>query len=312
MAKKVASLPLSGETEWLGLVREVRHPIDPGHPLRVSHRRVMGDGGLPLPSVPFPERHPYCEINFVVEGKGEQLIGMEKVMRTPGDLMLIGPGIPHYGTFVSFPVRMIVVHFLPILLFEMAPGGDGARILSRFTSSRSISQRVIKPPRGLQRRFASLFESMAREFDHPRFGSDLCVRSRLMDALVELLRWEDSAGGAIPHQPVSSDWGQIEKILNFIYRHYTEPLYIEQIAREVGLSTENLHTLFCDTFGMTCVQYLRAYRISHAASLLCLPGSRVTEVAFAVGFETLSYFNTSFRRFQGMSPRDYMRFQKAK
>ena len=73
------------------------------------------------------------------------------------------------------------------------------------------------------------------------------------------------------------------------------------------MSAKSVHSLFCDTFGMSCVQYLRAYRISHAASLLCLPGARVTEVAFAVGFETLGYFNRAFRHFQGMSPREYIR-----
>jgi AraC-like DNA-binding protein len=87
-------------------------------------------------------------------------------------------------------------------------------------------------------------------------------------------------------------------------------LYIEQIAREAGMSADNLNALFHETFGMSCVQYLRAYRISHAASLLCLPGARVTEVAFSVGFETLSHFNTSFRRFQGVSPREYMQLHK--
>jgi AraC-like DNA-binding protein len=311
MAKKSpAAIPSSSEMEWLGHVREVRHPIDLNHPLRVGHVRITGGGALPRPSVPFPERHPYCEFSFLVEGRGEQFIGMEKVRRTPGDIMLIGPGVPHYGILQTYPSRVIVVHFLPVLLFEMGPGGDGARILGRLTASRAISQCVIRPPKALQTRLASLFEGMADEFDHPRLGSELCLRARLMDALVELLRWEDSAGRTVPDKTAASNWDQIEKILHFIYQHYAEPLYIEQIAREAGLSADSLHRLFRDAFGMSCVQYLRAYRISHAASLLCMPGARVTEVAFAVGFETLSHFNTSFRRFQGMSPSDYIRSHK--
>ena len=236
---------------------------------------------------------------------------MDKMMRTPGDMMLLGPGIPHYGTHVAYPVRLIVVHFLPVLLFEMGPSGDGARILSRFTAARKLSQRVIRPPPALRKKFATLFESMAREFDRSRFGSALCVRLHLMETLVTLLRWEESVGKELAPAPLSSNWEKIEKILNFIYGHYAEPLYTEQIAREVGLSAKDVHTLFLDAFGMSCIQYLRAYRISHAASLLCLPGARVTEVAFAVGFEALGYFNTCFRRFQGMSPRDYIRSQKS-
>jgi len=312
MAKKSeAILQLSGGTEWLGQVREVRHPLDLIHPLRVMDRRVAAGGRLPQPSVPFPERHPYCEFNLVLEGGGDQFIGLEKVKRGPGDVMLIGPGIPHYGTLMEYPSRVIVVYFLPVLLFEMGPCGDGAHILSRFTSSRTISQRVVRLPKTLRAQFVSHFEIMLREFDDPKPGWELSVRARLMDALVALIRWEGSTGQTLSNHSSSPNWVQIEKILHFIYGHYTEPLYIEQIAREAGLSADNLHTLFRDTFGMSCVQYLRAYRVSHAASLLCLPEARVTEVAFAVGFETLSHFNTSFRQFLGMSPREYIRSHKS-
>jgi hypothetical protein len=227
MARKTgATLPLASETEWLARVREVRHPLDPSHPLRVTYRRINDGPRLPQPTVPYPERHPYCEFNFSVEGNGEVFIGMEKVMRKSGDLALIGPGIPHYGTILDYPSYGIVVHFLPILLFEMSPS-DGARILNRFTASQSISQRIIRLPKALQAKFAVQFESMVEEFDHPKLGSELCVRLLLMDVLIKLLRWEESVGKALPYQPASSSWDQIEKILHFIYQHYTEPIYIE-------------------------------------------------------------------------------------
>jgi AraC-like DNA-binding protein len=306
---KIAVSPPS-ETEWLSRVREVRHPVDLSHPLRVTKSpRITGDGSLPQISIPKPERHPYCEFSFAVEGRWIQFIGMEKVERSPGDLMLLGPGTPHYATHLAYPIRVIGIYFLPLLLFELSPS-DGARILNRFTAGRSISQRVVRPPKALGRKLAEQFESIADEFDRPKLGSDTRLRSLLMDVLIQLLRWEESAGHAVPFGSASSKWVQIEKVLHFIYEHYTEPLYIEQIAREAGLSTDDLYRLFRDAFGMSCIQYLRAYRISHAASLLSLPGARVTEIAPAVGFETLSHFNASFRRFQGISPREYVRSHK--
>jgi AraC family transcriptional regulator, melibiose operon regulatory protein len=77
------------------------------------------------------------------------------------------------------------------------------------------------------------------------------------------------------------------------------------------MSVKDLRRLFRDAFGMSCIHYLSAYRISHAASLLCLPGARISEVGPAVGFETLSHFNSAFRRSQGMSPTEYVRSHKA-
>jgi AraC-like DNA-binding protein/mannose-6-phosphate isomerase-like protein (cupin superfamily) len=311
MPKKAkAAVAAPGETEWLGRVREVRHPLDLGRPLRVASGPRILEHGHRLPiSIPKPERHPYCEFSFVFEGRYIQFIGTEKVERSPGDLMLLAPGTPHYATHLAFPIRVIGIYFLPLLLFELSPS-DGARILNRFTSARSIAQRVVRPPKSIRTKLAEQFTSIADEFDHPRLGSNTRLRSLLMDVLIRLLRWEESAGYALPFGAASSKWVQIEKVLNFIYKHSTEPLYIEQIAREAGVSADDLYRLFRDAFGMSCIQYLRAYRISHAASLLSLPDARVTEIALAVGFETFSHFNASFRRFQGMSPREYMRSHK--
>jgi AraC-like DNA-binding protein len=308
-ARPKTPIALTGSA-WLEEVREVRLPINLNHPLRVHDKRECQAERLPRPSVPFPERHPYCEFNFLMEGRGDQFIGSEQVKRDSGDLVLMGPGIPHFGTSSVPTMRIIVVHFLPILLIEMGPNGDGARMLARFTGSRSISQRVVRPPKKLRDFFAGQFEDMAREFASRELGSELAVRARLMDTLVGLMRWEASVGHAPPPVADSSNWVQIEKALQFIGQHYAEPLYIETIAANVGLGPVRLHALFRDAFGMSCLQYLRAYRISHAASLLCLPDARVTEIAFAVGFESLSHFNASFRHFQGMSPRDYIRIQR--
>jgi len=307
-ARKKAQAILES-SNWLSEVREVRLPIDLNRPLRVNDRRECVERSVPRPSVPYPERHPYCEINFLLRGRGEQLIGSERAQRKAGDLMLIGPGIPHYGTFLEPDMRVIVVHFLPILLIEMGPNGDGARLLHRLTGARSIRQRVVKPPTKLRERWAAAFEEMAREFTGREIGSELAVRARLMEVLVGLLRWEASQGRSLPSKRDASDWPHVEKALQFIGQHYAEPLYIDDIAAHVGLGPARLHEVFRDAFGMSCLQYLRAYRISHAAALLSLPGMRVTEVAFAVGFESLSQFNASFRHFQGLSPREYVRRQ---
>ena len=308
--KKARSLPrLPADTAWLGRVQEVLHPIDQIHPVRVTESREMSARNLPRPTIPYPERHPYCEIGFVFQGRGLQFIGTEKFLSSPGTLSLTGPGLPHYGILHSAPMWVISVHFLPIVLFEMGPAGDGARLLARFTAPKTIRERITVLPPSMRRRFGVYFESLVSEFARPRFGTELQLRSILVGLLVDFLRWEESKNRAIHLRSPASNWIKIEKILRFIYRHYQEPLYVGQLAREAGLNKGALHELFDDAFGMTCIQYLRSYRISQASALLRLPDSRVAEVAQAVGFETLSHFNTSFHKFLGMSPTDYMHRQ---
>jgi hypothetical protein len=63
--------------------------------------------------------------------------------------MLLGPGNPRWAVHHSYPHHAITIYFLPIILFEMGPNGDGAWRLSRFTRPTLINQRVISPPRKL-------------------------------------------------------------------------------------------------------------------------------------------------------------------
>jgi AraC-like DNA-binding protein len=308
--EKENSVTTVEDMTWLKEVREVRHSIDMTHPLAVRWANVETGPPLPQPTVPFPEKHPYCEISINLEGKVLQYIGAEKIERTTGDIILMGPGTPHYAKRLSYPHRAITIHFLPILLFEMGPEGDGARVLARFTTQQKIGQRVIQPSPGLTKELTRQFRQMVIEFESRPVGSELRLRAILMEILVKLLRWEETMGMVLGKNSAAMNWLQVEKALRYMHEHYADPLYIEHIARAAGLSVSWLQTTFREALGMNCVHYLRALRISHAKTLLCAPEARVTEVALRAGFETLSHFNTSFRTLIGMSPTEYMRSQQ--
>lgn len=288
-------------------VREIRYPISQAHPLQVGNHHVKTEAPLPTPSDPHPWKHPYCELNYLFEGNLTEYIGTEKIERGAGSLMIIGPGTPHYAAWQSSPQRIVTVHFLPMVLFAMGPSGAGAQALARFTTPQRIDQRIISLPLELARKNTARFKEMVKEFTERKTASELRLRALLLEVMVDLLRWEEAEGRNILVAQTALNWSQLEKTLKFIYEHYSEPLYVEQIARMAGLSVSRLQAMFHEALGMSCVQYLRTYRISHASALLCSPDARITDIALAVGFETLSHFNTSFRSLMGMSPTQYMR-----
>jgi transcriptional regulator GlxA family with amidase domain len=146
---------------------------------------------------------------------------------------------------------------------------------------------------------------MAVEFSACGLGSELRLRALLIETVVDLLRWEASLGNSLPPGPAQMRWPAMERALHYIHEHYTQPLYVSQIAHEIGATTPHLQAMFQQALGMSCIQYLRSYRISHAAALLQAPDARVTDVALAVGFESFGHFNSSFRSFFGLSPAQY-------
>ena len=191
---KIAPPPSVAKVTWFGDAKEVRHPLSPTRPLWVRSNHVTFEGDQPRPSVPQAEWHPYCELHFNFEGTGIQSIGGEKMERTAGDLMLLGSGTPHYATYLSSPQRSATIYFLPTLLLEMGPEGDGARMLARFTQPRKIEERIIRLPQALGLRISQRFEAMVDEFTSWQRGSEFRLRSLLADSLVDFIRWEKSTG----------------------------------------------------------------------------------------------------------------------
>jgi AraC-like DNA-binding protein len=290
------------DMSWLLDVIESRQPLSDNSPIWVRHG-VVREG----PSTPHPERHPYCEIGIVLEGKGISLVGREEAWRLPGDLLLLGPGIPHWGRIKEFPRRFITVYFLPALVVDMDPVKDGFRILRRFTARQSLATRLIRPSRQLLTRVVSLFQELVSESEQERCGREIRLRTLLMEMLVLLLRWEESKGVTVGIGGTEVvDWRPVQRALAYLREHYTEPIYAKDVARAAGLSESHLKLLFQDALGISWLKYLQGYRIHRAAVALSESTHNVAEAALAVGFESLSHFNTTFRLFMGISPKRYV------
>src|SRR5258708_40113328 len=148
------------ELAWLLDVTESRQALNEPSPIW-DRSTVVTDAAAHPP----PERHPYCEINLVLEGgAGYSMIEKEKVIRSPGELLLLGPGIPHSGTIKKFPMSFITIYFLPWVLIEMGPESDGVRILRRFTTQQPAAQRVVHLPPEHRIDFRRRFEEIDQEF----------------------------------------------------------------------------------------------------------------------------------------------------
>jgi AraC-like DNA-binding protein len=86
-----------------------------------------------------------------------------------------------------------------------------------------------------------------------------------------------------------------------------QPLRLADAAREACLSPYHYHRLFARTFGETPHDFLTRLRIDRAKRMLARERLSVTEVCFAVGYESLGSFSARFRRLVGYAPSEYQR-----
>jgi AraC-like DNA-binding protein len=107
-------------------------------------------------------------------------------------------------------------------------------------------------------------------------------------------------GECVQAEPV-----EIWKARNFIHEHSDEELSLTQVAKAVNISPNHLSEKFKQVTGIRFVEYIARTRFEKARCLLLDPNLRVSEIAFAVGFQSLSQFNRVFKKFSGKPPTEY-------
>jgi AraC-like DNA-binding protein len=102
---------------------------------------------------------------------------------------------------------------------------------------------------------------------------------------------------------------EIWKARRLIEERSSEELPLTRVAKSVNISANYLSEKFKQTTGINFVDYLTRVRVEKACSLLRDSNERVSEIAFAVGFQSLSQFNRAFKKLTGKSPTSYRRIQ---
>jgi len=91
----------------------------------------------------------------------------------------------------------------------------------------------------------------------------------------------------------------------YIEEHRGERMKLGEVAKAVGTSTFYFCKLFRKATGINFTEYVSRLRTEKAKNLLLNPNLRVSEIAFEVGFESLTHFNRVFKKLLGQSPSDY-------
>tara|TARA_R100000027_G_scaffold50114_4_gene38796 strand:+ start:13893 stop:14822 length:930 start_codon:yes stop_codon:yes gene_type:complete len=94
---------------------------------------------------------------------------------------------------------------------------------------------------------------------------------------------------------------------NYINRRYQDQISLNDAARAVNASTRHFCKIFKQATRITFTDYLSRVRIEKAKTLLANRNFLVSEIAFEVGFESISQFNRSFKRITGQSPTEFRR-----
>ena len=100
---------------------------------------------------------------------------------------------------------------------------------------------------------------------------------------------------------------KLKPVMDYIAANLEKDLYLETVAKEFAMSKRTLMRLFQHEIATTYGTFLRITRIISALELLNEPGANVSSVAFAVGYESISAFSSTFQQLVGMRPQEYLK-----
>lgn len=129
------------------------------------------------------------------------------------------------------------------------------------------------------------------------------------DAMVKLLTIFAEHISMVSNQLVvqkdNAEPQMIARAREFIIEHQGEDLSLAEVAKAVNCSTFYFCKMFKKATGLHFTEYLARVRIEKAKNLLLNPNLRISEIAYEVGFQSLTHFNRVFRRLVGESPTEY-------
>jgi AraC-like DNA-binding protein len=263
------------------------------------NRRLDGE-------IPFQwHHHPEFELTMTLNSRGQRFIGDHIGAYDDGDLVLVGPNLPHSWCSAEkidarAPHVALVMWFLPQWT---APLGGV------FTEFRAVAAMLARAQTGLQ--FAAATAASARPLIEELFTLPPDER------LIQLLRVLALLSRDTEAEPLASplvltaasekpaDRGRIDRVLDHVHRHYAEKLSIDALADIAALSPSGLHRLFLRHTGQSVTSYLARLRIGAACALLSGGTRPIAMIADDVGYDSLANFNRQFKAQRTVTPRQY-------
>ncbi len=195
------------------------------------------------------------------------------------------------------------------------PDGDGIELCQRIKSNPETDTTSIIMLTGEASEEAQMrsFELQVDHFIGKPFNMLI-----LKSAIVQVIKTRQNMLGRITRTNIgynleevspmdSADEKLFDKIKKSIIAHLDDSEFgVEELAQEVGLSRVHLNRKLKEKFSTSPNNYIKTFRMKHAAYLLVNNKVNISEVAYKVGFSSHSYFSSSFHDYFGMTPKEFV------
>ena len=239
-----------------------------------------------------PHSHRFCEIIFVVDGKGCTTVNGERLEFKKGDILIYNPQVEHYEeSSLQEPTEVM---FFALDKFEITDLPQNHLLPSDYS--------VIYNSEDCYSAIYELFRKMINEFEAKNdFYVEIAqnISRTILMYIFRVINYADQ--GFNIHKPNTA----LEKALLFIKDNYKSNISLEDVADACYINKYYLSHQFSKFKGMSVGRYLLNLKIEEAKRLLETTNLSVNEISERSGFNDPNYFSRSFKKETGLSPLQY-------
>ncbi len=250
--------------------------------------------------------HPEYEIIYVEKSHGLRLMGNHIGNFFDGDLVFIGPNLPHvwindkayYQGNENLNVDVFVIHFLENAL------GNGFFELPEF---KPVRQLFILGQQGMliKGKDSSIIAGLIKEVYNASGINRLIVFMKTLERLAAAENYELLSSSGYTNFINTADTERINKVMNYCMEHYSREIKLQEVSKLVNLNKSSFCRYFKSRTFKTFSQFLNEIRITKACRLLIESDMSISEVCYHCGYNNVSYFNRQFKLIVGLTAREY-------
>ena len=252
--------------------------------------------------------HPELEIAIVLSGTVHCYINDMCLTVSEGEGFFINANMMHKevpAVAGEYP-RMATVCFLPDFIGDCGSDTIFRKYVMPVVGDTSLRGIKLSPVIPWQKRIIGIIKDTVALSENTGWGYELRYRNmfgELWYVLAENLR-KDAGNWAVSRKSTVNE-NRLKDMLTFIHSNYQRDLSVDDIARSANISKSECFRCFAGMIDKKPITYLIEYRMKQAVNLLIMTDIPITQVCFSCGFNHMSYFGKLFRRYYGMSPKEY-------
>lgn len=244
--------------------------------------------------------HTFYKVTFVKYGAGSYMIDGRMYDIRPGDIILVGVGVPHQPSFEAGELYDRYTLYISSAMLEDFDIPE-CHIYELFSSE---SGNVVRPDEKEADRFAGLLERIDTETRSASYAARLSARLLVIRFLIETGRCREESSLTVPLRLPEDD--KMLNILRYINENLTESISIEDIASHFYMSKYHMMRSFKDAFGCPMHEYIVNRRLTRAREMI-LKGIAPADACYECGYGSYSAFARAYNEKYGMSPRQTLK-----